>query len=410
MRCPTETSGEETAGEAVREAASEAAPPARDGSGVALTAEVFALCLVAAAGLQAMENLLPRIPLFPWLRLGLSYAVILPFLLRFGVWPALVLLLSRNGMTLLFGGQPLSTFLIGSGSGLASFLLLGGPIRWAISRNLMGLAGAGILLATGFNVAQLLLVKWTLIRHAGFLVQAGPMLAWSLVSGVAVALVAGFSAREIGRALDGEAPASQDWSPRRPRAMERPGLPEGRPALAVSGLGALIVVFLVPSPAVQAAALALLAGISGLAGCRLLKTAWPLFLYLAWFHLRGTPGALLPGGWTTHEGMEAFAFHALRLGNILLAGRFVSAHMPWARLGGRESVYGRGFAMALPLMPGLFPRSLAMGRQILRDLRAGRREGLLAGPLETWRRELGGVGGSGDSPAATQAVTTVSSG
>lgn len=90
----------------------------------------------------------------------------------------------------------------------------------------------------------------------------------------------------------------------------------------------------------------------------------------------------------TREGLQAFALHGLRLGNLILAGRLASRHIPWRWLGRRESIYIRGFVLALPLMPTLFPRSLALGREILRDFPAGRREGLLAKPLRAWRLEM----------------------
>ena len=49
-----------------------------------LTPGTFAICLLLAASLQIIENLVPRIPIFPWLRFGFTYLVLLPFLLRYG--------------------------------------------------------------------------------------------------------------------------------------------------------------------------------------------------------------------------------------------------------------------------------------------------------------------------------------
>lgn len=353
------------------------------------TPEIFALCLVAAAGLQVMENILPRFPLFPWMRLGLSYVIILPFLLRYGVRPALALLLARNGMTLLFGGQPLSTFLIGTGAGLASFLVLGGAIRWAYSRRLMGLVGAGVLLASGFNLAQLALVKWTLVRHSGFFVQSGPLLAWSLASGTAVALLIRLSAGEIGQFLSDAGMTAPETGEESRSGKTRPGeLPEGRPAYALAAIMAMATLLITDSPSIQATGFLMFAAISGRDGARTLRQAWPFFFFLAWLHLLRTPGTMLPGGWTTREGLHAFILHGLRLGNLILAGKLASSNIPWRWLGRRESIYIRGFTLALPLMPTLFPRSIALGKEILGDLKAGRRENLLAKPLRAWRLEM----------------------
>ena len=151
-----------------------------------ITPETFALALVAASSLQIMENLLPRIPLFPWMRVGVSYVVILPFLLRFGPRAAFGLFLARNFIAILYGGQPLTTFLIGSGSGAVAVLGFGGPVAWAHRRGWMGILGAGVLMATAFNLAQLAAVNLTLIRHSGFYFQTGPILAWSLFSGATI--------------------------------------------------------------------------------------------------------------------------------------------------------------------------------------------------------------------------------
>src|SRR3954471_10047779 len=133
-----------------------------------LSARTFALALLVASSLQIMENLLPRFPLFPWMRVGFSYVIILPFLLQYGPRAAFALFIARNLIAIMYGGQPFSTFLISTGSGCFTFLCLGFPVRWAYSRGAAGVLGASVLLATGFNVCQLFLVNVILIRHAGF--------------------------------------------------------------------------------------------------------------------------------------------------------------------------------------------------------------------------------------------------
>ena len=90
-----------------------------------LSSEVLALSLLLATSLQIMENLLPKVPIFPWLKLGLAHLIILPFLLRFGVKNVLILFLSRNLITLMYGGQIFSSFLISTLSGLFSLGFIG---------------------------------------------------------------------------------------------------------------------------------------------------------------------------------------------------------------------------------------------------------------------------------------------
>ena len=94
-----------------------------------ISARLFASALLVSSGLQIAETLLPRIPLFPWLRLGFSWALLLPFLLEFGTVPALWLFTARNLLALSCGAQPLSTFVISTLSGLASLGLVGPPVR-----------------------------------------------------------------------------------------------------------------------------------------------------------------------------------------------------------------------------------------------------------------------------------------
>ena len=61
-----------------------------------LTDKIFAGALILSTGLQIAESLVPRVPLFPWLRLGMSWAILLPFLLSFGVRPAIALFLAHG--------------------------------------------------------------------------------------------------------------------------------------------------------------------------------------------------------------------------------------------------------------------------------------------------------------------------
>lgn len=155
-----------------------------------LTERIFAGALVLATGMQIAESLVPRIPIFPWLRLGLSWAILLPFLLSFGIRPTIALFLARNVLSLSYGGQPPSTFLISSLSGVLSILLTGNIIRRLVDGNWLGWIGASVALAATFNVLQLAAVTAILVGHSGNLFQLGPILAWSAVSGTLVAWLA----------------------------------------------------------------------------------------------------------------------------------------------------------------------------------------------------------------------------
>lgn len=332
---------------------------------------IFAGALVLAAGLQIAESLVPRIPLFPWLRLGVSWAVLLPFLLSFGVRPALSLFLARNILSLVFGGQPPSTFLVSTLSGCAAILLCGGAIRWATSRRWIGWIGAGVWLSAAFNVIQLAAVTTLFVGHSGNLFQLGPILAWSIASGVAVAWIAkSFSGPDLWTRLESAVSARHaSWTEDR-----------GSSGVQLALWSALTVApFLLPRWEAQAV-FALAAGIHALArrgtgdGWMLLKS-WPYFAFLAWFHLLETPGHFLSGMPVTSEGLRAFAFHALRLCGFLLASQELARRIPWTRIA-PGSLWARGIGLALPLLPDLFPASVRAARAWWASRRAPDRPGL----------------------------------
>jgi uncharacterized membrane protein len=343
-----------------------------------VTPQAFALALLVASSLQIMENLLPRFPLFPWMRMGFSYVIILPFLLQFGPRAAFALFLARNSINVLYGGQPLTTFLIGSGSGVVALLGLGHPVAWAYRRGWLGILGASVLLAGGFNLAQLAVVNLALIRHSGFFFQIGPILAWSLVSGAAVALLIRFSEKEL----------ADLFSPATPEPLSRATAPPSAatgPFLA--GLALLPGLFLFSDLRIQLPALAGMLILARGRG-RILWQAWPFFFYLAWLHLFHTSGTYILGEWITREGALRFASYSIRLANLILLGAWLSGRFPWKWIEGSRSPYLQGFLLAVPMLPGLVKPSLEMGGGILRELAAGRRTGVLAPAFGKWRGKM----------------------
>lgn len=330
----------------------------------------FALCLLVCAALQIAENLLPRLPIFPWLKLGLSHVVLLPFLLRFGAPAASSLLLGRNLLTLLFAAGSLSSFLIGTASGLAALLLGGGLVRAAVARGLLGMVGAGMLMAAFMNAAQLATVEGLFIRHAAFWFQAAPMLVWSAVSGAMVAWLA-HRAR----------PALEELFMETGEAEVRGGAPDSGSRVGFAAcLAVLVGLFLLPGPALQGAAFVLVLAFSALRG-RLgegflnLARGWPWFLYLAWLHLLFGEGEYLAGAWVTRPGLEAFLAYGARLASLILLGPHLAASFPRRDLAGARAAWVRGMVAALPLLPGLHAAAMGSGRALLRSLRPRGRRG-----------------------------------
>lgn len=328
---------------------------------------LFAGALLAASGLQLVELLLPRIPLVPWLRPGFSWIVILPFLLDFGVGPALALFLGRNLLSMAFGGQPASTFLISSVSGAAALGLLGPLLRTAYTHRWIARAGAGIALAAGFNTLQLLVVAGVLVGSAGYFDQIGPLLLWSAASGLLVAWLS--LPLGDGRGWD----RLESLAPtHRSTALSDGSIVAA--LLAAAGMAASLL-----APSVWASILLLATALAWGRGpaLRAALHTWPFLPYLAWFHLLDTPGDLVAGEWTTRQGVARFVLHTLHLWAFTAFGRILTSRLPWSRLLRLDSPWARGFALALPLVPHLFPSAMAAGRTWWRDGRPDGGRGLL---------------------------------
>ena len=166
--------------------------------------QIFAFCLLLASSLQIMENLLPKIPIFPWLRLGLAYLILLPFLLRFGAFKTLMLFTCRNLITLVYGGQIFSAFLISTLSGVFSIGIVGNIVFYLYHKKVLGLIGTSVILACAFNLMQLLVVNFLFIRHGDFFFQVPPLLLWSLLSGSLIAFLVKKSISDLNLLFEGK--------------------------------------------------------------------------------------------------------------------------------------------------------------------------------------------------------------
>ncbi len=335
------------------------------------SARIFAGALVLAAGLQIAESLVPRIPVFPWLRLGLSWAILLPFLLSFGVRPTLSLFLARNVLSLTFGGQPPSTFLVSSLSGVLAIALCGPVVAWTSRRGWIGWVGASVALSATFNALQLLVVTVVLVGHAGNLFQLGPILAWSIASGTAVAWIARRISRpglwtRLEKAIDSSAHGTFRETPMRPfriaiwsTLLVLPFVVSGMAAqLGLAGFLAIVV-----------------AAKGGVGNWLVVWRSWPYFAFLAWLHLLETPGHFLSGTPVTMEGLRSFALHGARLCSFLLVSQELSRLVPWTRIA-PTSLWARGIGLALPLLPGLFPAATRAAKRWWNDRRNPDRPGL----------------------------------
>jgi uncharacterized membrane protein len=370
--------------------------------GEGIKAESFATALLLCAALQVCEGILPRIPIFPWLKLGLSYAIVLPFWMRYGTRAAVFLVVGRNLLTFLLSGQPVTTFLIGTFSSSLALLATGVPLRLCVRNGILGWTGAGMLLAAAMNLIQLTAVEWAFIRHSGFYFQAAPMLAWSVVSGALVAW-AGFrlypalqrilDSERVGQVSSANSNASRFDSDLTAGEMQSVEHGENKKRLHfASACTRLLAALFLPTLMAQAG-LGLLSLILIIAdrnrppsaSFKLIAAAWPLFLFQAILHLGFGEGRLIAGGWFTLEGLNAFGENALRLFNALLVGPALLAAWPtrkepWLSESSTFASlrpFSQGFAMALASAPELLGVWFRMRRHWRRALKPSEWESLL---------------------------------
>ncbi len=348
-----------------------------------LTPEILAVCLLLASSLQIMENLLPRIPIFPWLRFGLSYLILLPFLLRFGMVSTLMLFLSRNLITLVYGGQIFSSFMISSISGTLSFGIIGPSVYYLYHKKKIGLLGVSIILAASFNANQLVIVNLFFIQHGDFYFQLAPLLVWSLFSGSLI----GFLVVKSSKGLTALFESGQKLG-FHTKEQTKENL-FGSEWLVLGMTCSLFVVLLVMSDIrLQCCSLAVLLAVTR---SRYLKTvlyAWPFYFYIAWLHLFRTNGIFVFKDWITQEGLDNFIFYSVRTTNIIICGQLLAKYIPtlWRKSAG--NLYLKGVGYALPVLPALFGLSLAMGKEFFKQLRKRNFENLLYPVTERLVKEL----------------------
>lgn len=346
-------------------------------------AETLAICLVLTCSLQIMENLLPKIPIFPWLRIGLAYWVFLPFLIRFGVFPTLILFLLRNLITLLYGGQIFSSFLISSSSGIFSFVLAGSLLRFLYTREKIGLVGLSILLACTFNVVQLGIVNIMLVQHADFYFQLSPILIWSLVSGCLTAFLV-FKSRET---LDLLLSLKLNLKNGGLLLQDKPSGVRSYFLLFLA-VSIFISLFLFEQFTFQVVLIPILLLVNRFKNLKILLFAWPFYFYIAILHLFRSEGVYILGEWITREGLDAFLFYTARTTNVILCGQWIARFLPSLVNTFTENRYLKGFLLAMPILPALFGISISLGNELFDKLKKRRFSDLLDPIIEKLLGEL----------------------
>ncbi len=351
-----------------------------------LTAERFALCLLLVCSLQIIENLLPRIPIFPWLRLGLSYWIILPFLINFGVVSAVFLFSLRNLMNLIYGGQVFTTFLISSSAGLISLLIFGPLCCSLFKRKIMGLTGVSLILAGSFNISQLVTVDLLFIQHQDFYFQLAPICLWSMISGGVVALLVFKSQGPINHLFFDQ----YELNVRSNHLVLNP-MTTKKQVLMYLTLGFFISILFIQQVLGQIVCFTILLMAIRKRHLKLLVFAWPFYLYLAWLHLFRTDGIFIVEEWITREGRDAFIFYSIRMTNIILCGQWIAQYLPFVIKRYRSNLYIMGTGYTLSILPAIFGISIAMGRELFINVKQRNFDNLLTPVIERILLEFEGL-------------------
>lgn len=351
--------------------------------------QLFAFCLLLASSLQIMENLLPKIPIFPWLRLGLAYLILLPFLLRFGAFKTLMLFICRNLITLIYGGQIFSAFLISTLSGIFSIGIVGNIVFYLYHKKVLGLIGTSVMLALTFNLMQLLIVNFMFIRHGDFFFQVSPLLLWSLLSGSLIALLVKKSISDLNLLFEGKNSTSLYY-----QEVKKEKFSFYQWLSLLTGCGVFASLFLITSIQIQLIVLPVILLITRFKNIKIIYYAWPFYFYLAWLHLFRTDGIYIYKDWITREGLERFIFFTIRTTNIIICGQWLSRYISgvWRKSAGNFYIKSVGYA--LPLLPALFGLSIAMGKEFFHKLRSRNFDNSVYAAIKRLETELGKIAAS----------------
>jgi heptaprenyl diphosphate synthase len=347
--------------------------------------------LLLAVGINAFEYLLPRIPVFPWLKPGLANIVTIIWIVRWGAADALVFTVVRSWITSFFFGFSIVSFMLSISGGL--FAAAGMGALWALfgRRGWLGFVGLGIAGAVFHNTGQLCGIYFLLAALPALWYQVPFMLCASLVFGAAT----GFFAHALMPLLTKATvpatiaiPATGVIDPVRMRA--------GSVVLVVGAAAAFV-----RSPVVLAVS-ALIAtmlafGAEGRRSSVLLfpvRRFWILFVFIGVMYLFFSYGRTVAGiSFVTYEGARETLLQWLRLWTwidlslVLLKVEFNRMALTAAA---RRVPFGRDTVIAALFALELFPAFVELLRPRLKAPKGHRVTGVTAGRIVSFIERLYG--------------------
>lgn len=158
---------------------------------------VKTLWLLISISLSALEILLPKMPLLPWLKPGLANIITILWIVRFGAKDAILFSFLRSWITGFYFGFSFTTFILSLGGGIFSTAVMG--LAWVLlgKNKIIGTIGLGMIGALTHNLGQLGIIYLLMARNSFVFYQIPFMCSASLIFGAAIGGCTPFFAKII---------------------------------------------------------------------------------------------------------------------------------------------------------------------------------------------------------------------
>jgi heptaprenyl diphosphate synthase len=139
--------------------------------------------ILLAVGLNGLELLIPRIPLFPWFKPGFANIITIIWIIRYGTVDAILYTILRSWISGFYFGFSLITLTLSVSGGIVATAGVG--VLWHLlgKRQILGSIGLAISGAIMHNSAQLLVVYLLFMRNDSVFYQVPLMMIASIVFG-----------------------------------------------------------------------------------------------------------------------------------------------------------------------------------------------------------------------------------
>ena len=146
--------------------------------------------ILLSVSVSIFEFFIPRIPLMPWLKIGLTNSITLLWIICFGFRDTIFFLFIRLWIISLYFGFSLITLILGFSGACASCLMMAVLWRLGGKYKIIGCIGISIGGAVAHNMTQLVIVYYMLAHNAYIFYQIPVMLGASIVFGTGIGILA----------------------------------------------------------------------------------------------------------------------------------------------------------------------------------------------------------------------------